>query len=344
MRKGLAAGLLACSLACLAWSSAANADSRELRVADSFPVGHYLVRLMLKPWMDEVTKRTNGAVTFSYFPNQQLGKAADMLRMTQAGVIDIGYIAPSYVSDKMPNSEVAQLPGVFDSACKGTLAYWKMARGGLLEKYDYAPNKIRLLIEVVLPPYHIFTARQAVQSDKDVQGLKLRTTGGAQDLTLRSIGAVPVRMAAPDTYESLSRGTLDGLLFPIESVISYGLDKLVKHATDGVGFGSFIVAFSINQEVWNSLSPDVQKAMNDVAEELEPRMCAEVDREELQARKHLEESGVKFEPLPADARNTFAALLKNVGVAWASGLDSRGKPGTAVLKEFDEVLKAQTAN
>ena len=101
-------------------------------------------------------------------------------------------------------------------------------------------------MEVALPPYHIFTARQIVQSDKDVQGLKLRTTGGAQDLTLRSIGAVPVRMAAPEAYESLSRGTLDGLLFPLESVVSYGLDKLVKHVTDGTGFGSFVVAFSIN--------------------------------------------------------------------------------------------------
>src|ERR1700733_10150404 len=57
MRKRLAAGILAC----LTWSSVARADSRELRVAASFPVGHYLVQLMLKPGMDEVTKRTNGA-------------------------------------------------------------------------------------------------------------------------------------------------------------------------------------------------------------------------------------------------------------------------------------------
>jgi TRAP-type C4-dicarboxylate transport system substrate-binding protein len=321
--------------------SASAATARELRVADSFPAGHYLVRLLLKPWMDDVTKRTNGAVTFAYFPAQQLGKATDLLRMTQAGVIDIGYIAPSYASDKMPVSEVAQLPGMFDTACAGTLAYWKVARGGLVEKYDYAPNKIRLLLEVALPPYHIFTARQVIQSDKDVQGLKLRTTGGAQDLTLRSIGAVPVRMAAPEAYESLSRGTLDGLLFPIESVISYGVDKLVKHATEGTGFASFIVAFSINQNVWNSLPPDVQKAMNDAAEELEPKMCREVDEEEVQSRKKLEDGGVAFEPLPNEARETFRGLLKSVGTTWAAGLDARGKDGTAVLNEFQTALKTQ---
>src|ERR1700733_15826022 len=274
--------------------SASAAPARELRVADSFPAGHYLVRLLLKPWMDEVTKRTNSAVTFNYFPNQQLGKAADLLR-TQAGVIDIGYIAPSYASDKMPVSEVAQLPGMFDTACGGTLAYWKVARGGLVEKYDYAPDKIRLLLEVALPPYHIFTARQVIQSDKDVQGLKLRTTGGAQDLTLRSIGAVPVRMAAPEAYESLSRGTLDGLLFPIESVISYGVDKLVKHATDGTGFASFIVAFSISESAWKKLSPEIQKAMVDAAEDILPSACKEIQKADSETMKSMETAGVHFE-------------------------------------------------
>ena len=68
--------------AALALSLPISVHALELKVADSFPAGHYLVRLMLKPWMDEVTKRTNGAVTFTYYPNQQIGKAADMLRLT----------------------------------------------------------------------------------------------------------------------------------------------------------------------------------------------------------------------------------------------------------------------
>ena len=43
------------------------AEPVKLRVADSFPKGHYLVKLILEPWMAEVTKRTNGAVTFEHF-------------------------------------------------------------------------------------------------------------------------------------------------------------------------------------------------------------------------------------------------------------------------------------
>jgi TRAP-type C4-dicarboxylate transport system substrate-binding protein len=310
----------------------------ELKVADSFPAGHYLVRLMLKPWMDDVTRRTNGAVTFSYYPNQQIGKAADLLRLTQSGVVDIGYVAPSYASDKMPLSEVAQLPEAFHTSCEGTLAYWKSARAGVLAKQEYEPNKIKLLMQVVLPPYQIFTTKQTIDSIKDVQGLKLRTTGGAQDLTLRAIGAVPVRMAAPDAYESLSRGTLDGLLFPMESVISYGLDKLVKHATDGVSFGSFIVAYSISQPVWDRLPDDVKKAMDEASEAIEPQVCAAVDKEITESRAHLQQSGVTFEPIPEQTRVEMKEKLTGVGKEWATALDARGKPASAALAEFNGLL------
>ena len=215
-----------------------------------------------------------------------------MLKLTQTGVADIGYVAPAYTSDKMPVSEVAMLPGAFDHSCQGTLAYWKLARNGVIAQQDYAANNIHLLLAVSLPQYRIFTVKQPVKDVGDVTGLKLRSTGGAQDLTLRAIGAVPVRMAAPDAYESLSRGTMDGLLFPLESVVAYGADKLVKYSTDGLGFGSFIVSYSISDNVWKKLSPEIQKAMIDVAEEMHARRVPagaegrQRDQEIARSRRH----------------------------------------------------------
>jgi TRAP-type C4-dicarboxylate transport system substrate-binding protein len=341
MRKMLGGALVGGTLAA-ATLAPVPSQAIELKVADSFPAGHYLVRLLLKPWMDAVTQRTNGAVTFTYYPNQQIGKAADMLRLTQSGVVDIGYIGPSYVSDKMPLSEVAQLPEAFETSCQGTLAYWKSAREGVLATQEYAPNKIRLLMAVVLPPYQVWTVKRGIETLQDIQGLKLRTTGGAQDLTLRALGAVPVRMSAPDAYESLSRGTMDGLAFPMESVAAYGMDKLVKHATEGVSFGSFIVAFSISQTSWNRLPADVKKAMDEVSETLEPQACADVEKEQAASRQHLQEAGVTFAPIPEAARVEIKDKLKGVAQEWAATLDSRGKPATAALQEFNALIAAGT--
>src|ERR1700712_2737054 len=314
------------------------ADPVKLRVADSFPKGHFLVKLILEPWMEAVTRRTNGAVSFEHYPAQQLGKAADMLKLTQTGVADIGYVAPAYVSEKMPVSEVAMLPGAFAHACQGTLAYWKLAKSGVIAEQDYAGNNIRLLLAVSLPQYRIFTVKNAVKDVSDVAGLKLRSTGGAQDLTLRALGAVPVRMAAPDAYESLTRGTMDGLLFAMESVVAYGMDSLIKYTTDGVSFGSFIVAYSINQSAWDRLPDDVKRAMDEASEGIVPKVCAEVDKELIDTRAHMQKSGVTFVPIPEDTRVQMKEKLKGVGQEWATTLDARGKPASAALKEFNDLL------
>ncbi|CAM5181144.1 C4-dicarboxylate ABC transporter OS=Bosea thiooxidans OX=53254 GN=ARD30_14880 PE=4 SV=1 [Bosea thiooxidans] len=221
---------------------------------------------------------------------------------------------------------------------QGTKAYLETARNGLVAAEDYAPNKIKLLVAVALPPYQILTAKAPVASDQDLKGLKLRTTGGAQDLTLRSIGATPVRMAAPDTYKSLSRGTLDGVLFPLDSVISYNIDKLVKHSTEGENFGSFIVAYSISDATWNKLTPETRKAMTEAADEVNKTACAAVDRQDDETRQKLKTSGVVFAPLPAAMHASVAGKLSEVGNEWAKGLDGRGKKGTDVLKEFRALL------
>jgi len=61
------------------------------------------------------------------------------------------------------------------------------------------------------------------------------------DLMMRS---VPVRMAAPEIYESLTRGTLDGLIFSYQSSVSYDFGKILKSGTEGLNFGTAIFTYS----------------------------------------------------------------------------------------------------
>jgi TRAP-type C4-dicarboxylate transport system substrate-binding protein len=127
-------------------------------------------------------------------------------------------------------------------------------------------------------------------------------------------------------------------VFPMESVSSYGLDKLVKHATEGVSFGSFIVAYSISQSVWDRLPADVKQAMDEASEAIEPSVCGEVDKEQGDSRQKLQQAGVTFEPIPPETRTQMQEKLKVVGKEWAAALDGRGKPASAALEEFGALL------
>ena len=341
-RSRVAAFSFMALLACAYVATPARAEVK-LRVADSFPTGHFVPKFTILSWMAEVTKRSNGEITFEYFPGQQLGKAADMLTLTQTGVANIGYVAPSYISDKMPLSEAAMLPGSFQTSCQGTMGYWTAARGGVIEAQDFAANKIRLLLAVTLTPYQILTVKQPIQSEGDIRGLKLRSSGGAQDMTLRTIGAVPVRMAAPDTYESLSRGTMDGVLFPLDSALAYNLEKIVRYSTEGANFSSFVVTYSVNETTWKNLSSEHRKIMTDVADEVVPAACAAIDGQEVEVRKKLRDSGVQFSPISSEFRGKLDEMLKDVGTSWAKALDARGRKGSEALAEFRNAVQAQSA-
>lgn len=316
----------------------------NLRVADSFPTGHFIPKFSTLPWMEQVTKRTNGQVTFEYFPAQQLGKAPDLLNLTQSGVADIGYVGMSYVSDKMPLSSVAQLPGSFTSACQGTMAYWKLAKGETMTKHEFGVNKVRPLFAIVLEPYQIYTANKEVRTPDDVKGLKLRSTGGAMDIFARKIGAIPVRMAAPEVRESLSRGTLDGLIFPNESVMSYDLQSFVKFGTKGGNFGSFVASYVVSDAVWNKLPKDVQAIMLEEGEKATADICKQVDANVEHAQAQLAKAGVKYHTLSPAERKPFEDVSDEVAREWAEGLDKRNKPGSQILKEFRAALAEYSKN
>src|SRR5690606_6882451 len=185
IRNGILAG---CAL--LGMMTAASGQEVSLRIGDRFPVGHYIPENMTKVWMDKVTELTDGNVTFEYYPAEQLGKAKDLLSLAQTGVVDIGYVGASYVSDKLPLSSVGELPEAFTESCQGTLAFWEIAKpGGALDKAEFAPNGVRVLMVMVLPPYQFFTSKAEIKGLDSLKGLKTRITGGAKEIATIKMGA-----------------------------------------------------------------------------------------------------------------------------------------------------------
>lgn len=316
----------------------AMAQEVELRAADSFPTGHYIAKSLIEPFMAQVSERT-GTVTFAYFPAEQLGKAKDLLSLTQAGVSDIGYVGPSYVSDKMPLSAVGQLPEAFSTSCEGTLAYWEIARpGGALDRAEFAPNGVRLLMAMVLPPYNLLTTRREITGLDSMKGLKIRSTGGALDLTVQKIGGVPVQMPAPEVREALSRGTIDAGLFPYPSVTPYGMEDFLDWGTQGLNFGSFVATYVISQQKWDALPEDVRQAMTEIGEEMTKEGCATADAQNIEVKQQIADAGVTFVDLPPEDTAQLAEILSTVGSQWAAQLDSQGKPGTEILAAFRAAL------
>jgi len=309
-----------------------------LRVADSLPATHFFTEQATRFWMDAVAQLAGPEVTFEHFPAGQLGKAGDLFSLTASGVVDIGYVVPSYAAEKLPLTSVAELPGTFETSCRGTMAFWDLARNdGLLATREYGPAGVKVVYAVVMPPYQAFV-RGPLATIDDLEGKKLRTSSAGQDAIARRLGAVPVRITAPEVYDALSRGTIDGVIFPASSVLAYDIAGLLDTATSGVNFGSAVLTMMISQDRWNALPAAVQEAMSQAGEATTKRICAYADGALDDDLKKLSAAGIGFADLEEGAAQQLAAEMLGVREEWARTMDGMNVPGTEILKAFEAAI------
>jgi TRAP-type C4-dicarboxylate transport system substrate-binding protein len=263
-------------------------------------------------------------------------------------LVDIGYIGPSYVAEKMPLSAVAELPGESKTSCEVMRSYWTLVKeGGWLYKNEFKPNGIRPLFVVALPPYQLILAASDTKSIEVLKGKKIRAAGGAQSLTLEELGMVPVRKAPPEIYDSMSRGTIDGALLAYISVDSYKLTKITKSVSNDQNFGTVVIAYSIGEKKWASLPQDVKASLIEAGDEIAEVACKGFDRKEAAAAEALKAEGITY--VPFNEKDNAALLGANDKIAqrWAKSLNDRGLPGSEALEQFRKALvqtRAKHAN
>lgn len=317
------------------WCAQANAqETVTLRVADFLPSSHQVYEDGLKPFMDAVTKASGDRIKFEYYPSEQLGKAKDLLNLVSSGVVDMALVAPSYTSEKLPLTSVSQLPGLYTNSCQGTNALAAAASpdgalGAELEK-----NNIRSVLPFMFQPPDIMSAKKAVINVADWQGMKIRVAGGPPEIALVSIGSVPVRMAATDLYQALSRGTIDAVLFPAASAKPYGLESVVSNVTTGFSLGSNASIYVINAAAWNKLPDDLKSILDTEGSEAAVALCERLDEIQRKELERLEASGVAVSRMDDAGRAELAEKTQDLPAEWASRIGISVEDIQKVLAEL----------
>ena len=106
----------------IALAMAADAGAEELRVAHWVPPQHPLQPTGLVPWGQSITEASDGRLTITIFPAQQLGAAADHYDMARDGIADITYVNPGYQAGRFPIIAHGEIPFYFTNAKDGSRA------------------------------------------------------------------------------------------------------------------------------------------------------------------------------------------------------------------------------
>lgn len=338
---------LTSALALVLTGTAAGAvDPVTFKLAGFTPEKHFVSENTDAFFMRRVQELSDGAISFEYYPGQQLGKANAIMDLTLAGVTDIGQIALSYVGDKLPvASGVMELPGMNSGSCEGTAAFEAASSDGeVLYRTEFAENGLYPLFSIVLPPANVFTTDKQLAGPEDFKGLKLRVEGGVKARTADALGAVPVVMSSPDTYQALSRGTIDALMFNYASVRPYKIETVAKYGTKDFGFGATTVTYGLSQDRWSGLPDDVKAILSQAAAETIRNFCQYVDGSDVTEIGELEEAGMDISAFGDDAKADLLERLATVRSTWAQELDAKGRAGTEAFEKVSAALESYDAD
>lgn len=335
----VAAAMTAGVLAGMAWSPSAQAQTvRKLTYATYIPDTFAMTKADV--WfMNEVTRRTNGRITFEKYYSGSLLKASDILPGVASGAADIGNSVPSaYNRQDYPLSNIT-LPFITTRVDSLTHAFKDLYDANPQFRKEYESRGLKLLYAPAYAENTIWSTKQ-VAKPADVKGLRVRAVLAVGD-SLAKMGASIVAIPFPDAIDGMRRGALDAMsAAPFDTGVTAGLSEIARFGSDAGRMGVYAVSATvINQKTWASLDKDTQKIIETVAAEVPAQYFRMLDEVLDQGAKKVADR-VRAGQLEvtlfsdADVQQMRSTVGAEVHKEWIGVAKKHGYDGAALLREF----------
>jgi TRAP-type transport system periplasmic protein len=306
------------------------------------PPTHHLT-IWQQNWAAEVEKATGGRVKFQSLPKAPAAPPGTF-DAVRDGLVDLSYVTASYTPARHILPLMAELPGAGDTAEVNSVAFSRIHWKHFHKLGEY--KGVKLLAVWTHGPGQMFTKKQINTLD-DFKNLKIRTGGGISAEVITALGGSPFFKPAPESYELLNSGVADGVFFPLESIVSFKLDKVIGQGTifpGGLYSSSF--GFFMNEDKWNKIAKQDQAIIEKYAGEYAARSNGKswdtADQVGLNALKAAGAKVVTASPaMQQEARKRSAPIVED----WIkkAGEKHKGINARAILDEFHAELKKVAA-
>ncbi len=324
--------VFAAALSTTVLSSGLVSAQTMFTVSSWLPPTHTLSTVQ-KNWCDLLEKESTGRMKCNILPKGVVA-APGTFDAVRDGLADISYTVDGYTPGRFINTQVAEFPFLGDSAVPTSVAYQR-----IYSKY-FAPlgehRGVKVLGVFTHGPGIIFNSKKPVANAADAASLKFRIGGGNINELSKAMGWNTTLKAAPESFELLSTGVMDGTFFPDESISSFKL-SMIKYATTfpgGLYNTSFV--FMMNPAKYNGLAPQDKAVVDKLSGEVAARMFGEGwDRVDAASREVQKTQGVQR--VKADPVFVKAVMDKQdyLETKWAASAQVKGlKDPKKVLAEF----------
>jgi TRAP-type transport system periplasmic protein len=242
-------------------------------------------------------------VTLDYFPNNQLGKEADVVQQVKVGSIDVMITGSSIWATVAPEFGMLDLGYVFDSYAHVAKAL-DGGVGASLGKMLYDRTGCTVLSWAShFGPRSVYS-KKPIRTLAEVKGVKLRVLPTTAFIdTFKLMGAIPTPIPFNELYTAVQTGVVDGFEHDAATVLATKLYEVSKHCWLTEHLFSPMIAV-MGRRGQAKLSGEVRPALLQAAAEATAYQRAHAAEKGRAAVEELKRLGVVFEPMAAAQRDS----------------------------------------
>jgi TRAP-type C4-dicarboxylate transport system substrate-binding protein len=256
----------AAALAVAAFAQQAPAEELVLKFATlDQPEAHHIVAIH-RPWAQRINAEGKGVIQIDERDGPGVAIHPNVYSRLMNDVIQVAWGLQSSVPGKFKLTEVVTMPFLSDRSAVGSVALWRLYKSGMLDaEYD----------EIVMLKCNVFPQsgmqfRAPPKTLDNLNGVKMIAGGRTAGEIIEAQGGAPVTMLPGDYYESLNRGTADGVMVGWTAFQPFKLAEVTKyHVEMSLGGASGMVFMS--KAKYNALPADAKKIIDANATEKDTR-------------------------------------------------------------------------
>lgn len=301
-----------------------------------------LTKDILVGWAKEVEKASNGRIKYSLLPKAPSAPSGTIDAIIN-GLADVSYISHGLHPGRFSLTKVVEFPQGGATAEINSVVYQRLHEKYLAQAGEH--KGIKLINVFTHGPGHIFTTKRAILKASDFEGLKMRVGGPVLSQLMQGLGAAPVVRGAPEMYELLSNGVVDGTLVPFSPVVTFKTERIIRYGTSLPG-GLYTLSFALimSEKVFNSLPKQDQDVITAWSgERFAARSGQAWDVEDDDGIAALKKAGVQLHTADAALVNAIREKSKPIEEAWYKEAQAKGVDGAKVLAEFREETRKMAA-
>ncbi|WP_170579943.1 TRAP transporter substrate-binding protein [Ruegeria arenilitoris] len=267
-----------------------------------------------------VTEKTGGEINLQMFHGGTLGSQPDAVEQVRAGALEVGNFNLGPIGPIVAEANVVSLPFIF----KDVPHMFRVldSEGGAAIAAGMAAKGLTPLAWYDAGARSFYNGTKPIKTPADVQGMKVRVMNN--DLftgMIAELGGNPSPMAFAEVYQALKTGVVDGAENNWPSYESTGHFEVAGYYS----LSQHLIipeCVCVNTDKFNALSPELQAAVREAAQEsaeLQRQLWAE---REAASRAAVEAAGVVVNEV-ADKAPFQAAMAPVYEAYFATNPDLR---------------------